>query len=323
VIRITHAFVFFALTSAAFGQLRGPVLGYVPDGSSLRAMHGIPAAGAVGDALSAGRHLALVEVSPSQTLALATASDTGELLVLTPNADDSGLLTASVSGATAGANKIVFSPSGTAAALWFSSTGHIQILQGLASAPTVRDLDASFVGGDPAALAVSDDGQWAIGAWSNKVYAFGPNSQVNVLPVDGGAQALCFFHSKAAVAVFTPTQIVTISDLAGSTVPTVLWSQSAAAAASSAPIAAGLAVSFDNAHLTVAGSTGALFTFDLATGAGVAADCGCAPTGLSGLGGSVVRLTGVNAGAVKVFDAATNEVWFVPLAAPAVNGGQQ
>lgn len=322
-IRITHAFIFFALTGAAFGQLTGPVLGYLPDGSSLRPMRGIAAAGAVGDALSTGRHLALVEVAPDRGLALATASDTGELLVLTPNVDGSALLATSVSGATAGANKIVFSPGGTAAALWFSSTRHLQILQSVSAAPTVRDVDALFLGGDPAALAVSDDGQWVIGAWSNKVYALGPNGQINVLPVDGGAQAVAFFHSKADVAVFAPTQVVTISDIAGAAVPTVLWSQSAAAAASSAPVAAGLAVSSDNSHLTIAGNTGALFTFDLASGAGVAADCGCVPTGLAGLGGSLYRLNGINAGAVKVFDAATNEVWFVPLAAPTVNGGQQ
>src|SRR2546430_6181794 len=40
-----------------------------------RSIHGIPAAGSVGDALSAGRKLTQVEVSPNQTLALTTASD--------------------------------------------------------------------------------------------------------------------------------------------------------------------------------------------------------------------------------------------------------
>jgi len=300
-------------------------MGYLPDGNSLRTIHGIPAAGSVGDALSAGRKLTQVEVSPNQTLALATASDTGELLVLTPSADGSAVGSAPVGGAAAGANRVVFSPSGNTAALWFSYTGHIQILQGLglSSVPAVRDLDASFAGGDPAAFAVSDDGLWAVGAWSSKVYAFGPNSQVNMLPVDGAAQALTFFHSKTDVAVFTPTQVATFTDIAGSAAPTVLWSQSAEAAAATNPIAVGLAVSFDNAHLTIAGNTGALFTFDLATGAAVAADCACVPTGLVGLGGSLYRLNGANAGAVKVFDAATNDVWFVPLSAPAEVGGQQ
>ena len=327
-IRSSSVFVFFALIGAAFGQvtpgqLRGPVMGYIPDGSSLRALRGIPAAGSVGGALSVGRDLALFEISPSQTVALGTASDTGELLLLTP--DDEGALVraVAVSGSAPGASRIVFSPSGTAAALWFASTGHIQVLESVSSTPVVRDIDASYLGGYPAAFAVSDDSQWIAVAWTSKVYAFGPNSQVNALPVDGAAQALSFFHNKPNIAVFTPTEVVTIADIGGSATPTVLWSQSAEAAAAGNPVAAGLAVSFDNSRLTVAGSTGALFTFNLATGAGIAADCGCTPTGLAGLGGSLFRLNGANAEAVKVFDAATNEVWFVPLATSPAVGGQQ
>ena len=37
---------------------------------------------------------------------------------------------------------------------------------------------------------------------------------------------------------------------------------------------------------------------------------------------ALFRLTGVSDGALKVFDASSNDVWFVPLAAP-VTGGQQ
>jgi hypothetical protein len=45
------------------------------------------------------------------------------------------------------------------------------------------------------------------------------------------------------------------------------------------------------------------------------------------MGGSLFRLSGVSDGALKVFDASTIDVWFVPLAAPvtasATAGGQQ
>ncbi len=41
------------------------------------------------------------------------------------------------------------------------------------------------------------------------------------------------------------------------------------------------------------------------------------------MGGALFRLTSLTDGVVKVFDASTNEVWFVPLAVPAANGGQQ
>jgi len=151
------AFVVFAVSGVALGQVGAPVLGYVPDGSSLRQIHGIAAAGLVEIGLSVGRDLALMEVSPSQTLALATASNTGELLVLTPSVNGSNIQVSSVNRASSGANRIVFSPGGTAAALWFSSTGHLQIVTGLSASPSVPDTDAPFLRADPGALAVSDD----------------------------------------------------------------------------------------------------------------------------------------------------------------------
>jgi hypothetical protein len=306
----------------AFAQIGGPVMGYVPDGGSIRAIHGIPAAGIVGGIIDVGRALSLIEVAPNQSVALATATDSGETLILIPNANGSGVQIAGVPGAAAGASRIAFSPSGTAAALWFSSNGHLQVVTGLTSSPSVRETDASFAGGDPGALAVSDDGSWAIASWGQQVYAFGPDNAVNVLPVTGAAQALCFFHSSTNVAVMTADQVVTISDIGGGAVPKVIWTKPEGLVEAAPQTAVGLAASFDNSRLTVAGNAGGLFTFDMATGQGTGADCGCAPTALAGLGGSMFRLTGANAGALRVFDAATNEIWMVPLAVEA-DGGQQ
>jgi hypothetical protein len=319
---VTSAFIFFALAGAACAQLRGPLLGYVPDGGSIRAMYGIPAAGAVGSVLDAGRQLTLVAVSPTQTFALATAN-TGVLLLLTPNANGSAVSVAPVAGAAAGSDRIVFSPNGGIAALWYQ--GHIQIISGLPSNPVTRVVDASFLTGAPSALAVSDDGQWTAGAWPEGVYAFGPQNQVITLPVEGLPEALCFFHSKADVAVITATQVVTIADIGGAATPTVLWSKPPDPPDSTAPVqvAVGLATSFDNRHLTVTGNLGGLFTFDLASGASYGNDCGCSPTGLFGLGGSLFRLTGLKDNAVQVFDAATNELWFVPLASPVTEAAAQ
>ena len=223
----------------------------------------------------------------------------------------------------AGASRIVYSPSGKAAALWFSSTGHVQVVKGLPAAPSARDTDASFLGGDPGALAVSDDGSWVMGAWAGQVYALGPDSAVKAVAVNGAAQALCFFHGSLNAAVITANEVVTISDIGGGATPKTIWSKPEdAGQEASAQTAVGLAVSFDNSRLTVAGSAGGLFTFDLATGQSLGADCGCAPTALAGMGGSMFRLTSAQAGALKVFDAATNEVWIVPLAV-AADGGQQ
>ena len=315
---------FFTLASAAWGQIGGPVLGYLPDGASIRTLYGLPASGAVGTALNTGRALALSAVSPSQNFALGVAADTGELLLIIPSADGSAAAVSSVSGAAAGANRIVLSPDGSAAASWFSSTGHIQVISGLPGSPAVSDIDASFLGADPAALAVSDDGQWVAGAWAQGLYAFGPWGQVTVLPADAPATALSFLHRRADVALATATQAIMISDIGGSAVPAVLWSTPADPALPAAPTGSllGIGVSFDNNRVVLAWSSGGLVTASLAAGTSARADCGCAPAGVFGLGGSVFRLTGLNSGAVKVFDSATGDVWFVPLAAPSADGGQ-
>jgi hypothetical protein len=313
--------LFCALASAAWGQLSVPVLGYLPEGDSIRTIYGLPAAGAVGAPLNTGRALTLSVASPSQNFALGVAADTGELLLLIPSTDGSATAVSSVSGAAAGASSVVLSPDGSAAASWFSSTGHIQVVNGLPNSAAVRDIDASFLGAAPTALAVSDDGQWVAGAWTQGLYVFGPMSQVTVLPVDAPATALSFFHRRADIALATATQTITITDIGGSAVSTVVWSIPDTGAPAGSLL--GIGVSFDNNTLVMAWDSGALLTTNLAAGTSAGADCACAPAGIFGLGGSVFRLTGLNAGALKVFDSATGDVWFVPLAASSADGGAQ
>jgi len=316
--------IFSALAASACAQLRGPVMGYLPDNGALRTLYGIPAAGWVGPALAPDRPLSRIEMSPDQSRALAIAADTGALLSLTPATG----ITAPLYGAASGADRIAFSPSGTAAVLWFSAGDQIQVVSGSVAAPSVRNVDASFLGGDPAALAVSDDGQWVAGAWSNSIYAFGPDGGASVLPVAGPAEALCFFHGRADLAVITTSQVMIISDIGGAQVPNVLYTKpNDPASTVPVEVAVGFTVSFDNRYLAIAGNLGALDTFDLIAGTSAGANCNCSPSGLAGMGGALFRLTGLNNGALKVFDASSNNVWFVPLAAPVTAspaaGGQQ
>ncbi|HTD43569.1 MAG TPA: hypothetical protein VK687_05285 [Bryobacteraceae bacterium] len=317
--------VVFTLASAAWGQVGGPVLGYLPNGNSIRTMYGLPAAGIVGAALNTGRALALSAVSPSQNFALGVAADTGELLLVTPSADGSTAAVSSVTAAAMGASRIVFSPDGSAAATWFPSTGHIQVITGLAGSPAVLDIDASFLGADPTSLAVSDDGQWVAGVWTQGLYAFGPMGQVTVLSVDAPVLALSFFHRRADIALATATQTITITDIGGSATSAVVWSVPADPAQPAAPAGSlvGIGVSFDNNSVVMAWDSGGVVTIYLAAGTATGADCGCTPAGIFGLGDSVFRLTGLNSGALKVFDAATGNVWFVPQADVGADGGQQ
>ena len=320
-----RASCFVALAGAAWAQIQGPVMGYLPDGGRLRTMSGIPAAGSVGGGIAPGVVFSHIEVSPDQTQALAIAADTGAVMLYTIGSGSS----AAVQGVASAPDRIVFSPNGTAAGLWFSSTRHFQLLTRLSATPTVNDIDFSFTRSDPTSLAVSDDGQWMVGAWPFSTYAVGPSGYAMVLPVSGAAEAVCFFHGRNDVAAITSSQVTLIADIAGAVTPNVIWSKpndpppADPATAPPVQVAVGLATSFDNRYLSVAGNLGALSTFDLAGGTSAGLNCACAPASLYGMGGALFRLTSLIGGVVKVFDASTNEVWFVPLAMTAVSGGPQ
>ena len=129
---ITRAFVFLAVAGAAWAQVGGPVMGYLPDGGALRMMSGIPGAGSVGAALATDVAFSRIEVSPNQTQALAIAADSGAVMLYTIGTGTS----VAVQGAAPAPDRIVFSPSGTAAGLWFSKNRHFQALTTLSASPS-------------------------------------------------------------------------------------------------------------------------------------------------------------------------------------------
>jgi hypothetical protein len=317
--------ILFALTGAAWAQVQGPVMGYLPDSGTLRTMSGIPAAGSVGSAIIPSGVFSHIEVSPSQTQALAVAAGSGAVMLYSIASGTS----VAVQGVASAPDRIIFSPSGTAAGLWFSNTRHFQLLNSVSATPAINDIDFSFTESDPTSLAVSDDGKWMVGAWPFSAYAVGPSGYAIVLPVGGAAEAVCFFHGRDDVAAITSSQATLITDIAGAVTPNVIWSKpndpppADAATAPPVEIAVALATSVDNRYLSVAGNLGALSTFDLTAGTSVGVNCACAPASLYGMGGALFRLTSLTDGVVKVFDASSNEVWFVPLAMTAANGGQQ
>ena len=97
---------------AAFGQIGGPVLGYVPDGGRIRPVYGIPATGAAGPFLDQNRDYAQIAISPRQDYALAIAADNGEALVIVPGGSPTHL-----DGVAPGASRMLTSPRGSAAVL--------------------------------------------------------------------------------------------------------------------------------------------------------------------------------------------------------------
>jgi hypothetical protein len=296
------------LCGALSAQVGGPLIGYVPEGARIRPMYGLPAAGAIGAPLDAGRDFALITIAPTQNFALVTAADTGELMVYKP-----GSSPITISGAATSPDALAISPGGLSAALWFPLTGKLQIVTGLPDSPSVRTIDASFLNASPLSIAISDDGQWAAGLWSAGVYAFGPSSVVIPLQADPGVVALAFFHNNHDLALATATRATTIADVGGATQMSVLYDYSAQNLSPRA-----IAASFDNRVTVVADSAGNLMNLATAT----VSNCGCSPTGLFGLGGALFRLNAPGRHDLKLFDASQGAVLIVP---PALNlaGGRQ
>jgi hypothetical protein len=301
------------LTAAAFAQVGGPILGYVPEGASIRPLYGLPAAGAIGSAINAGRDFSQIAISPQQSFALVTDAATGAVMVVKP-----GVSQTAVTGAGANPDMLAVSPSGTSAALWFPLAGHMQVVTGLPDSPSVINVDASFLNASPLAIAVTDDGQWAVGLWSTGIYAFGPNAQVMPLQTDSGVVALSFSHTSHNLVLATSARATSITDVGGANQSSILYDYSAQSLSPRA-----MAVSFDNQHAVIADSAGKLVNINLLSSSVNIADCACSPTGVYSLGGSVFRLNGTGrSGAtktgptedLKLFDAAAGAVWIVPPA---------
>jgi hypothetical protein len=298
--------------SSAFAQLAAPQLGWVPDGTRIRPVYGIPAAAAVGDPIPADQDFSQIAASPARDYVLVAATDTGTVSLYTAQ---HGLVPLADVGSAP--DSIVLSPRGSAAALWFSSINQVQVVTGLPNAPVIRQLDASFLASAPGALAISDDGAWVAGTWISGVYALGPNGEVNRLPLDA-ATALAFFqetHNLAAAGASGLQMVTGIESFA------IVSSLLTSADSSLQPVA--VAAASGNRTLVLADQSGPVTTVDIASGAATVIDCGCQPLGLFGMGPSAFRLTDLDGGAFKLLNAASGEIFFVPLALPATEGAAQ
>jgi hypothetical protein len=248
-------------------------------------------------------------VSPRQDFAIVWTTDSGSVFVASP---DGTMIP--IPGAGSAPDRVFLSPHGSSAVLWFASIGRLQIVTGLPGSPAIRNADATFLNAYPHALAVSDDGQFAAGAFPDGIWTFGAQSQAARLPFDERASALAFFGGRQDLAIATATQIFSITGVGGQATVSKLFEGSRMA-----PV--GLALSADNQTAVVPEASGRLISVDLASGSASPFDCGCAPEGVFSMGHSLFRFTGLTGAVFKVFDASTGDVFFVPLAAS--QGGQQ
>src|SRR6266545_7546197 len=156
---------------AQTGSVAGPSAGYVFDApaKAVRQIRGIPGAAMMGEALDLGIGIASAEISPRGDLAVATGADGAVHLFRLSNGAAAERAVNNLMTAPAG---VVFSPNGTAAALYRAD--RVQVLKGLPDNPEIAVTfplarPASYTmetarprRASPDAIAVSDDAAYVL-----------------------------------------------------------------------------------------------------------------------------------------------------------------
>lgn len=300
--------IFAPAAFAQTSQLSGPISGYVFDRAShgVRPILGIPGASTIGEPINFGSSVAAAWIAPRQDAAFVTESDGSFHLFRI----QSGTATEAVlNGLMEAPEQVVFSPSGTAAALYRG--GSIQTVQGLPDAPAIAGtMNASAIG-VPNSLAVSDDGAVVLAAAGNSVELFISGGDLGPLTSTAGGALVAFAPGQHDAAVADPmgAGLILYHDLTGG-IQQQLVSQSDPTIQS----AVALTFSTDGQRLLLASSTGRNVTaFDLASGARNSVVCACSPTILERTGDHF-RLNDFGNGPLWLLDARTStpSLVFVP-----------
>jgi DNA-binding beta-propeller fold protein YncE len=300
------------------GSLTGPLAGFVFDGAGrvLRPVQGVPGASLLGDPVSFGFDLAAVYVSPHQDTAFVVGADQS-LHLFRLNA---GAPTELSLGGIAGApQQVVFSQSGTAAALLTAGTA--QVLTGLPNAPTLAGAIAvpmaaqaparSRTAAAPAqSWALSDDGTYLLTVFGGSARLLSIQGQNrSLLPAQAGALVAFAAGGYDAAVMDSVTGLTLVRDAAGTAGTQVLATPDDGLAGP-----AGLAFSQDGKTLYVASATAqSVAVFNLAAGSRTAIGCACTPATLVPMG-NVFRLTELTGAPLWLLDsgASTPRTVFVP-----------
>ena len=203
--------------------ISGLVIGYAwyPNQREVKAILGIPGAAYV-DPVDLGGAFGALAVSSPKKYALGVTQRSGDVLVVELPAPNRPAVRVEVGFVGAGVDQIVLSPSGLAAALYYRSSGSIEIIKGLPHNPQSAGerlrLELPPV---LTALALSDDGESVLAAVSrgngNHVYAIERGVPPRFLASTGRVSSLSFVpNGKSALLTdYAADRVVWIQDVAG------------------------------------------------------------------------------------------------------------
>jgi hypothetical protein len=299
------------LLGQSAGTIHPPALGFVFDSGTLRPILGIPGASLLGAPLDMGLETVGAAISPSQDYALLLARHHHEVELLRL---DQSAAASPISGAMAAPDLMVLSPTGSAAILYRTNDGLLQVLTGLPDSPQIlREIPCASLG-TLTSVAVADDGQTVLAAAANNLVLIPADGIPRPLPLDGPVSAMAFRPRThdAIVAIAQNNQVSLILHTAD--IPQIQL-----LAGPDDGILQPLAVAFslDGLRALIANSGGNLVQLDLSGAPPQSFSCQCKIAGLHRLAGSsVFRLTDPSGGPLIVFDgdAPQPRILFVPAA---------
>lgn len=305
-------------TAALHAQVAGPVSGFVFDRSMgvLRPIAGIPGAATLGGALEGAVDLAAAYISPRQDLALVFAAGGGRFVRL----NGSAVTPVLCEGVPSSAQLAVFSPSGSAAAVY--AAGRAYVFTGLPGSPALTgtvetgalnrprpQARARGFRAEPFSLAVSDDGRYLLLASGRSVRLVGvAGENASLMDALPGA-VVAFAPSGHDAAVADARSVTLLRNVAAGASRRILSDDGDARGS-----VAGVAFAGDGAKLFVTkAGVREIASFDIASGVRTAIACACEPESLAPMG-TLFRLNDGGSGPVWLLDNRNNEprTVFVP-----------
>jgi hypothetical protein len=302
-------------------SLNGPTLGYIFDGSSveIRPVFGIPGASILGDPVPLGSSVATAEISAAQDFALVTSGLDGTPSVIPLNVA-SGEVTA-IPGALAAPSRVVLSPGGASAALYYAQQQTIQVVTGLPSSPAIsRQIDLSQFASTLSALAITDDATFVMAGFSapegGSVYLMASDGSQQLVLTLGTPSAILFLDSNpdALVADQSNDTVYLLQNNGGNLAATVAANHDSGVVAPEA-----LGVTGDGRWAFISSAEGEQITGIDLSGASVPVpiSCPCNPSSLQRMrGGAVFRLTEASSGSIWLLDATADQPRVVFVAQP-------
>jgi len=290
-----------------------PTLGWVFDGQAqaIRPIVGTLGAAIIGPPINAGFLVATASVASQQGFAIVVSAEDQRVRTITLRNNES--LIRDVKAADTAPDRIVLSPSGTAALLYFSKAGRVQVITGLPLDPAIQhefslsDREITATG-----WAVSDDGGRMLfvtpAEMTSSVRVLDAKLGMYTAAFEGSSFVMSFFpDSHKALIVNQSSEIFLLEE----GTPSHLGRTAVQAAVN--PVAIQFSQKRTQAYIAYA--NGNIVEFDLATGVAKTASCNCRITDLDALNDlSLFRITELSASPLLLVNMADSEprIWFVP-----------